>query len=499
MSAAPRLVLCSIDGGIPGIVRDLDLFNIASREPSAVRDLISIYPSSTAPAHASFLTGARPDRHGIIGNRFWESKSVAEIHRLRTDPLAAIHPYESTSLLAPSILDAIIDRGWSTAALAFPQTFTLSGHARSPGMYCLYAPARTLQLRQRPNGTLEAETEYFGESLSFLVTPLPNGRSTISVSDTSVAMGTQRVRLDFSSRAGLISVGASYHSNDRQLWLGTATVQLVSGGMPQDLVPRGDGPSSLQVDYKMGDGIEFFESPRAEWVEDQARRIVAHFQPDILFLRFNQADHAQEYLYWYATRGSKRERIEAEDLIRETYLKIDRCVRRLTESFSSDTQYLFFSDHGIDYVEEHLRPNAVIADLGWQERMVFEGDSNCAYLYSDEALDSRDREHLIAMLSSVLPGVSVIDNRRALSLGLPTDGRRAGCLIISTGEHTEFRYNNGTPSNFVTSASHGYFPSQKSMRGFAKFVGFGDELDNDPSTLRITNLAPIILRQLSVL
>lgn len=92
---APRVILLSLDGirhdyldrkGLPAFAR------LASEGATAKR-LLPVFPSITFPTHVSLATGAHPDVHGIVGNRFWDSERgeeydySAEANWLEAEPI----------------------------------------------------------------------------------------------------------------------------------------------------------------------------------------------------------------------------------------------------------------------------------------------------------------------------------------------------------------------------------------------------------------------------
>jgi hypothetical protein len=494
-----RMVIVCVDGGLPGVVRQHDFFNLTRRFPalagSAVHDLTSIYPSSTAPAHASFLTGSYPAQHGIVGNRYWERESSAEIRSRADKPLSAIHPYEWTSLTAPSLLEWFAEHHASVAAVHFPQTFSRSRACTDvPGCYCLYAPARELLIDLAHDGPVPNEGVatlcYADHDLRLRARAHHGGAAaTIGAADgaelTTLAYG-RPARLDLAMPMGSLSVAvtADQPAPDRlRLSLGTAVITLGFGGLDPHPASPGEGPASLLVEYTADPRHDFHEAPRAEWVERIALETLDRHDPDVLFVRFNQADHAQEYLYWHAVRGTPVERRLAWQQILDAYTRIDACTTRLAEAVGEGAEFLFFSDHGIDYVETHLRPNRLLADLGLDDRMVFQGDSNCAYLYTDAALRPSEERRLHEGLRALDPTVTVLDRAGLERLGLPPDSPRVGGLTVSCGPHIEFQYGESAAREQVASASHGYLPACPAMKGFLRGFGSTAAWQNPPSDL----------------
>src|SRR5688572_1821605 len=71
-STARRVVLLSFDGlGADALARQQNLpaFERLAREGASAR-IINVDPTHTAPSHVSMLTGAVPQRTGVVSNRF---------------------------------------------------------------------------------------------------------------------------------------------------------------------------------------------------------------------------------------------------------------------------------------------------------------------------------------------------------------------------------------------------------------------------------------------
>lgn len=498
MTAAPDVIVVCVDGGIASLVQSHDLFRVRNSrwKPTDAMELHTVYPSSTAPAHASMLTGAPPRVHGIVGNRFWDEESVSEIRRRSSDPLLTFHPYDSSSLWSPSLPDDLHASGRSGAAVHFPQTVSLRKATNLPAVYCLYSPSRRVPIHWVDSSRGVARSEYFGEPFALTITR-EHGDVVVSIGERSarLTLVAGRARLDFILGIGAVSVSVGFDPHaDMEIHLGTAAIQLSSGGMPQALGQPGHGPASLSTAYNLGVS-DFYEAPRAQWIERAAFETVSVFAPDVLFLRFNQADHAQEALYWHAVRGDEDERRIAREGILQTYLDIDARVQRLIAEFGSDTRYLFFSDHGIDYVERHLRLNTLIEDLGFSERMVFQGDSNVAYLYTDEPLRESERRAITSAIRRI-PACSILDHATMRQLGLAAGSPRSGRMVVTCGEHTEFQYDLGSVTTKVQSASHGHLPTNSAMSGFVRTHGL--EPFDPQATVAITDLRAKVLSTLNI-
>lgn len=462
----PRMVIFCVDGGVAQIVRQHDLFNVgrqfSGHLTGPVVPLTTIYPSSTAPAHASFLTGAHPEHHGIVGNRFWSGEPVEEILRRCNDPVETLHPYERTSLTSHSLLDWFAEQGSSVAAVHFPHTFSRSAtEGAIPALYCLYAPALqvTVPLTPEPDGTTAGRTTltYFQHHVHLSVsTAQGHGTSVELVPDGTATAVRLRVgetdRVEASIPLGRLSFAVTIEdvgTDHAELSMGTCVLTLLFGHLDLSTVDHHAGPSSLSVNYTANADHLFHESPRAEWIARTAIQVLDRHTPDVLLVRFNQADHAQEFLYWHATRADTGTTARAWQQIVDTYLTIDTNVRAVAAAVGPDASYVFFSDHGIDWVETHIRPNTVLADLGWADHILFQGDSNCAFLYCDEPLTATEQTHIARELTGLHSSVHILSDAELRVLRLPATGQRVGRMVITSGAHTEFQYTGDQPVEAV--------------------------------------------------
>ncbi|MFE8944815.1 alkaline phosphatase family protein [Streptomyces sp. NPDC007856] len=481
--ARRKLLIFCVDGGVPGLVAEHDFFALDRRlsafRSSAVSALPSVYPSSTAPAHASFLTGRHPVGHGIVGNRFFGAETVAEIRERASNPFASVHPYETTSLTCRSLIDRFAERGLSTAAVHFPQTFSRTvGDAGIPSVYCLYAPAADGTAvpgipGEQPGSAVELT--YFQRKVALTFSLTEQGGITVAGAPGAPPVPlergrTRRLELKLDG-VGRLSVPLTVHRADRKQVVfsaGTAVLTMAFGAMADvvEAADTGGGPSSLTVDYTANPEHRFHESPRAPWVKRVALGALERLDPDVLLIRFNQADHAQEFLYWHAMRGDPAERAQAGEQMLDAYRLIDRQIGEIVATVGDAADYLFFSDHGIDYVDTHIALNTVLAELGWDDRMVFQGDSNIAYLYADTGLSEGERLELTETLAALDSTTEVLTRETADVWKLPWGDPRLGELAVTCGPHREFQYGGGAPRQTVRSASHGYFPTAPSMNGF---------------------------------
>ncbi|WP_215795940.1 alkaline phosphatase family protein [Rathayibacter toxicus] len=461
---------------------------------SVVHELRTVFPSSTAPAHASFLTGFPPAEHGVVGNQFWDHNLVSDIRYRMANPLLHIHPYENRSLRTSSLLDDISSMGLSWAAVNFPHTFNVLKPLTSPSTYCLYAPKRILVLPMSGRGQ---STEFFGEKVEFsFIRSDGTEECEIEVDGKIWQCGEEVRKFWIELFSGHLSVSARCFHNDQDdsisIELGTSVLVLSTSDFCENSAAD-EGPCSTAADYPLGEGINFFESPRVEWVTETALKALDRWHPDIIFIRYNQADHAQEYLYWLLARGNSAEQAQARYLIEKTYGRIAHNISLLASKIGPFSKYLLFSDHGIDWISTRVNPNAILRALSLEQCAIFQGDSNCAYLYSDEPLTGSDLERLRKYIEKHVPGVSLCGAKTELSLGLPVKSVRVGQVALIAASHIEFDYDAGDIFSRVHAASHGDRPRRSAMSGFLRSRGFGsiDTLDT-VEDIHITDLRHII-------
>lgn len=487
LESTPQLVIICLDGVRPDIAQAFDVFAPPFPVPdTGPRRLRSVFPSSTATAHASFLTGTDTAGHGIVGNRFWNCENVAEIKQRADEPLAALHPYEFSTLTTKSWLRRLGASGVRSAAVHFPHTIDRAADDQAPAVFCLYAPTRRFRLAvptPREDISETFTTAYFGEKATLLVRSAAD-IAALSVSiqgehgkwDGDIEPNTQQ-RIAFDVAAGRVSAHCSWRqisAETIEVTLSTAVLTMTFGGIelawdPDDASTH---PASAAPSYLASGTDDFFESPRADWIRDVALQVNRAARPDLLLVRFNQIDHAQEFLYWQACRGSAALRSTACDEIMATYGLVERCVAAIAEAIGPHADYMLFSDHGIETVDRHIGLNAVLRACGLEHDMTFQGDSHVAYLYADRELTSPELERLRSELIAADASVRILSADAMNKLRLPLGSPRLGKLAVLCGAHRKFTYGpSDEPTSDVRSASHGNVITDSDMDGMIRLFG----------------------------
>lgn len=91
-------------------IKDLPTFKSFISEGSYVRNMYSIYPSLTYPCHTSIITGAYPNKHGIVSNKICQPKRYKK---------PEWYWYEK-SIKVPTIFDYAMNNHYTCAAILWP-------------------------------------------------------------------------------------------------------------------------------------------------------------------------------------------------------------------------------------------------------------------------------------------------------------------------------------------------------------------------------------------
>lgn len=496
-----KLVIICVDGAVPEIARSNNFFSYG--ESSSIRNLKSVYPSSTATAHASFMTGESPSTHGIVGNRFWDN-SIEDIAAKKVVlPHEALHPYEYSSLMSSSLLDDICEENLTYGGVVFPHTFSKShSYSGCEAMHYLYSPSETIRLEAVGEGdvkvwnwqfhyhTFRVEVAIKAEKgrLRFF---LKAGEGTIVEGDNCCsirALSAAKEGISFSLQIKAVEeeVITLYRTTAVHI-LGFGLSSLDSF-MPLDALPH-----SEEIDYQANGENDFHESPSIPWVTMAGKKMLERGH-DIVFIRYPQVDHAQEILYWYCIHGEKEQRERAWSELIKAYQLVSDDIKSIVDLVDDTVPVLLFSDHGIDYVDHHVHINSLLPYLGLEGTHLFQGDSNCAYLYGPP-VDSETVAAFEAILQEkgVPASVASVEELREKRV---YNEQRCGRLVLFSEPHVEFYYSEGPLVKRVKSASHGFCPENKSMDGIVSFLtGSDGELKGVEQITELRKLIQKIIRK----
>lgn len=467
------ILAISIDGGTPALAaQSLNRYI----DVGEIRALPSVFPSSTAPSHASFATGAHPSQHGVVGNRFWEDEGIDQIAAVQAQPLAGIRPYSLDCLLARSwALEASLS-GRRVAAIHFPQTVAF--HSRPvgsfPAVYCLYASPREMPF----DGTGRVRTvrvQMFNLELEFRVDSVSSGRVVVHYGSLA-ATADERDIICLNYGRHRLSVQAQHDRTRNVLVLGKAVLETYDHPRSAMRAVSAYAPS-LPIRRYSGATASFTEAPSVEWTERTALRAMQSLRPHVLLVRYVQTDHVQETLHGDSRNDDLAVRSKATHGIAETYDLVAASAARLIRHWYGEYS-LLFSDHGIDTITHYLRPNAVLQALGLSDRLIFSGDSNCGYLYGCLRPEDLGRIDSALRRSSKNAMRLVGPNELSGGLAVPRLSPRTGCAQVISDRHTELLYEPGPAFQVAHGASHGYDPRESAMNGFVTASQYIPELED---------------------
>lgn len=500
-----KLIIICVDGALPDMVQKYGFFKYRQAlQWDQVTRLKSVYPSSTASAHASMLTGSYPETHGIVGNRFWLNETKGVIDRAKGSPLECLHPYERVTQTAPSLLDVFSESRQRVVAVQFPGTFSLNVEQKdSKSVYCLYLPAKELSLPLRKFSSKDScrqafwRFSHYGMDFDLEIRVGTHDRSDffeVSSLDSRVICANNSEFVDVhcidKNRAISFSLKKQkVEESSLSIYRTTAVLTLCFGSLnASKIISCQNSPHSRNIDYSAAPEHDFYESPNVVWTTQTALRLLDE-NPDVLLLRYSQVDHAQEYLYWYTVKGSEEQKKESLAQILEVYRAVELGIAQIMEYVGWDTPAFIFSDHGIDYVDRHIHINSLLITLE-MDNYVFQGDSTCAFLYGERPITTQQYQKIKQQISKYQPWLRIASQRELEELRVYRPDR-CGHLAVFCANHCEIQYGDGPVVEEVRSASHGFRPNLPTMDGiWIPLRGFEER---PTSSFNITDLFSVLM------
>lgn len=415
---AQRVVLLSFDGlGADALARQASLpaFERLAREGARAR-VIGVDPTLTGPSHVSILTGADPQRTGIVANRF----------HLAGTPPGKVTRAMDVDADVETIVEAARRQGKRVGAVSFP-SIDNSSPRRTADFGLAWSeplvPARIVTL---------ARADFKREWVPPTWTTRPARRVSFSpIMRARVAWGT-RLDVDvvaYDTTDDRIENYDFYRvETDEELpfdahgWF--AISQRTAGGLTgswskilrttpaldvtiyrgpisrnqawpesfRDLIDEHAGFWPGEPEEELEAGVEVFR--------DQLERLAAYYTRaqlvaiermpfDLLLLYQPQIDEAgHEYLG----------RPEGEDVIRAAFAAADRAVAQIAESISRADAFIVTGDHGLTVVETEIRMNRLLAERGFAPRWRSYSSGAHAHLYRFG--DPDDSDVVVNMLTA---------------------------------------------------------------------------------------------------
>lgn len=420
---AKRVVLLSFDGlGADALARQQNLpaFERIAREGMSAR-VINVDPTLTGPTHVSILTGADPQRHGVVSNRF----------HFAGDPVEKIARGIEVDPDVESLIEAARRQGKRVGAVSFPTIDNRSTRRTADfGLAWSYplAPARLVELTRNdfkrewvpPTWTNRPQRR---QSFS----PIMRARVEWAVPDVTRA-DVDVVAYDTTDDARenydrfIIEVGESEVTPDARGWF--AVTRQTSAGLHGSWSKIVRVTPSLDVTIYWGsiarnmawpesfrtmldDEIGFWPGePEEEVAVDadtfiqQAERLadfymrvqtlsIARMPFDLLLAYQPQIDEAS-HRYLGTPDGDR--------VIRAAFVAADRGLAAIGDALQPDDALVVTGDHGLMVVDREVRLNTLLAEHGFAARWRAYVSGAHAHLYRFSATD--DSDAIVNLLTS---------------------------------------------------------------------------------------------------
>ena len=354
------VLVVSIDGAVAertrrsGLTDRLTKLGLTITRP--ITRIRSVFPSSTAPAHQSIVTGLDPLQHGITGN-FMPPQRCSDGAQTATwrhyDPTQWLGPYLRHPALPSlaSTLDACNVR-WSSVhfpGLVDPQ----SSNSNATHDLLLYGPDLAFAANvagASPTGQL------FAREFSILAgnCASPSLRSGDAIIAPISADNPGPLTWYAHDGFHIGGVWKTLPKSSKATHVLTSPMMAVgslsnASVLPSD--PRRASCTGANASAYLPDN----DTPGLQWLLEHCLRVVEQERPEVLFARFNHTDHVQELLEW-ATKlePDQSRRADATNTVHNTYSAVAEAVGTLASAINDLTDVIVISDHGITPATEQL-------------------------------------------------------------------------------------------------------------------------------------------------
>jgi predicted AlkP superfamily pyrophosphatase or phosphodiesterase len=412
---ARRVVLMSFDGlGADALARQAGLPTFArlAQEGASAR-VVNVDPTHTSSTHVSILTGATPDRHGIVANRF---------HIAGTDPGKVAHGLQS-ELSVETIVEAARRQGKRVGAVSFP-TVDNTTPRRSADFGLAWTspvvPARIVTLTRAdfrrewvpPTWTPRAQrrrsySPVMRARLEWRVAAQIRADVDVVAYDTtddraanydayfiefdgreSAPDGRGWFSLARQTRDGLYGswskILRTTPSLDVTIYRGSTSRNEAWPASFRSLVDERAGfwPGEPEEDLEVGPETFAEQLERfAAYFTAAQKAAIEHESFDLLLLYQPQIDSAS-HVFLGVSGG--------EAIIRSAFVSADRAVASVAESLEPDDALIVTGDHGAVTARKEIRMNRLLADAGFAPRWRAFTSGSVAHLYRFEGADDSD-------------------------------------------------------------------------------------------------------------
>jgi hypothetical protein len=421
-STAHRVVLLSFDGlGADALARQQNLpaFERLAREGASAR-ILNVNPTLTAPSHVSILTGADPQRTGVVSNRFHLPGTPVEETAKGMDQESGVE----------TIIEAARRQGKRVGAVPFP-TIDNRTPRRSADFGLAWSspltPARMVTLTRN-----DFKREWVPPTWTYRpqrrrsYSPIERARIEWSVGKT-LRLDVYIVAYDTSDDARanydayFIEAGENELAPDARGWFAIArgTPEGLHGSWSKLLRTSPDldvtlywgsisrnqaWPDSFRalLDAETGfypgppdeildiDANTFIE--QVDRVSDfyaRAQTVTIARMPFDLLLAYHPEIDTASHKYLGAPDGER--------VLRTAFVAADRALGAIAETLQSDDALIATGDHGLVTVDREVRLNRLLAERGFAPRWRAYSSGAFAHLYRFSEPD--DSDAVVAMLN----------------------------------------------------------------------------------------------------
>ena len=424
-SVASRVVLLSFDGlGADALAlqKDLPAFERLAREGASAR-VINVDPTLTIPTHVAMLTGAAPDRTGIVANRFHVPGTAPELIARGMQMDSDVETLVETArrqgkrvgtLTFPTIDNRTARRtsdfgmAWPDAATAaeiveltradfrrewVPPTWTTPPQRRTS-----FSPIMRARLEWRVPSVLRTDVDvvaydttddrvenydrYAVESGDEDVPVDARGWFAISRNAGDALYGSWSKFLHAEPALGVTIYRGAVARNEAWPASFRDALDAEAGfwpGSPDDATGVDPATFTEQVERMAA----FYGHAQALAMARMPFDLLLVYQPQI-----DQSLHA-----WLG-------KPEGEAVIRAAFVSADRAVGAIAESLLPGDALIVTGDHGLVVAQREVRMNQLLAERGFAPRWRSYSSGSVAHLYRFPEADDADAGALIAMLSA---------------------------------------------------------------------------------------------------
>ncbi|HEX2062253.1 MAG TPA: alkaline phosphatase family protein [Thermoanaerobaculia bacterium] len=409
-AVAQRVVLLSFDGlGADALARQAGLpaFERLAREGASAR-VIGVDPTLTGPAHVSILTGADPQRTGIVSNRF----------HLPGTPPGQMTRAMDTDPDVETIIEAARRQGKRVGVVSFP-TIDNRSPRRTADFGLAWSdplvPARLVTLTRAdfkrewvpPTWTARPQRRAsfspvmrarlaWDPSLDVDIVAYDTTDDRIENYDLYRVETEDELPVDADgwfaiaqrTEHGLTGswskILRATPALDVTIYRGATSRNEAWPASFRDLVDEHAGfwPGAPEEDLDVGPDVFLEQMERLATYYTRAQLLAIERMPfDLLLLYQPQIDQASHEFLGTA---------DGDRLIRAAFVAADRALARIAESLSPDDALVVTADHGLTVARTQIRMNRLLAERGFAPRWRSYSSGAHAHLYRFGEPDDAD-------------------------------------------------------------------------------------------------------------